>query len=153
MPKRNPVPFRWAALTLSALVVPAPFGLDLAMGAIHPVYAFLVCAGLGYVLALAIIAGLLLPTLWVLSWVTPIEGWLTILLGGLIAFTLFLCWDHINWGASGVDSGPPDCTYAQWIARNWVSWEPVGVVGLGLASAAAYHFLATRTGKPVTPGA
>ena len=153
MPKRNPVPFRGAALTRAALVMPAPFGLLLATGAIHPVYAFVVCAGLGYVLALACIAGLLLPALWVLSWITPIKGWLTTLLGGFIAFTLFLCWDYIDWGASGVDSGPPDCTYAQWIARNWSSWEPLVIVGIGLASATAYHFLATRKGRPVTPGA
>jgi hypothetical protein len=153
MTKRNPVPFRWAALTLSALVIPAPIGLLTAIGSLHPVYAFVLFTGVGYVFTLAIIAVLLLPALWILSWVAPIKGWLTTLLGGLIAFPLFVGWDYISWHASGVDSGPPDCTYAQWIAKNWFSWEPLSIVGFGMVSAAAYHFLATRKSRPVTPGA
>lgn len=153
MTKRNPVPFHWAALALSALVTPAPIGLDMAIGSLHPVYAFVIFAGIGYVLTLAIIATLLLPALWILSWVTPIKGWITAVLGGLIAFPLFVGWDHISWGASGVDSGPPDCTYAQWVAKNWVTWEPLGIVVLGVGVAAAYHFLATRRREPVTSGA
>ena len=153
MTNRSPVPFRWAALTLSSLVVPAPFGLAGAGGAAHPVYAFVVCAFIGYVLALAIIAVLLLPALWILSWIVPVKGWLAALLGGVIAFALFLCWDYINWGASGVDSGPPDGTYAQWVAKNWSSWEPFCTVGVGIVSAVTYHFLATRKPRPVAPGA
>lgn len=140
MTNRNPVPFRWAALSLSALVTPGPFGLAAATGSIHPVYAFAVCAVLGYGLALAIVGGLLLPALWILSWIAPIKGWLTTLVGGLVAFLVFVGWDRINWGASGVDSGPPDCTYAQWIARNWTTGELFGTVGVGLVSAAVYHY-------------
>jgi hypothetical protein len=153
MTKRNPVPFRWAALTLSALVAPAPIALAVALDTLHPVYAFVICTVIGYVLTLGIIAVLLLPALWILSWAAPIKGWLTALLGGLIAFLLFLGSDYISWGASGVDSGPPDSTYAEWVAKNWFSWEPLGLVGLGVVSAAAYHYLATRKSRPVTPDA
>jgi len=153
MTKRNPVPFRWAALTLSALVIAGPVGLDMAMGALHPVYAALICTVIAYFLTLGIFAVLLLPALWILSWLIPVKTWLTSLLSGLIALLLFISWDYINWGASGTDSGPPDCTYRQWIAKSWHSWEPLGIIGLGLVSGAAYYFIATRERRPATPGA
>ena len=153
MTKRNPVPFRWAALSLSALVIPVPVGIVAAIGTLHPFFAFVFYTGVGYVFTLAVIAFLLLPAVWILSWVVPIKGWLTTLLGGLIALPLFVCWDYISWHSSGADSGPPDCTYAQWIAKSWFSAEPLSIVGFGLVSAAAYHFLATRKRRPVTAGA
>jgi hypothetical protein len=153
MAKKSPVPFRWEALMLSSLAVPAPFGLLFALGSVHPVYAFMIGAIVGYIVGLATTSVFLLPALWLLSWVTPIKGWQTTLLGGVIAFLLFVGWDRMDWGASGVDSGPPDTTYAQWIAKNWLPWEIAIIIGAGIVTAAAYHLLCTRKGRPVTPAA
>ena len=153
MAKKNPDPFRWAALMLSSLVLPAPFGLLFAHGSVHPVYAFIIGAIIGYIVGLATISLFLLPALWILSWVTPIKGWQTTLLGGVIAFLLFVGSDRMDWGASGVDSGPPDITYAQWIAKYWLPWEIVIIVGAGIGTAAAYHFLCTRKARLAAPAA
>jgi hypothetical protein len=151
MTKRTPVPFSWPALILSALVVPAPIGLVFALGTLQPLFAFWLFTGCGFVVTLAILALVLLPALWLLSWVTPIKGWHATLLGGLIAIPVFVFWDYTEWGASGVDSGPPDTTYVQWMAKSWFTWEPFTILCFGLVSGAAYHYLATRKKGPATP--
>ena len=118
MIKRSAVPFSWAALTLSALVVPASMGLLTAIGTKQPLISFLVITGLGYVFTLAILGFVFLPVLWLLSWVARIKAWQATLLGGLIALPVFFAWDYTNWSSSGVDSGPPASTYAHWAAKN-----------------------------------
>ena len=152
MTKKSPIPFSWAALTLSALVVPASMGLLTAIGTKQPLISFLLITGLGYVFTLAIMGFVFLPALWLLSWVTRSRGWLATFLGGLIALPVYVAWDYTNWSSSGVDSGPPASTYAHWAAKNWFTWEPVCLLGFGVISGAAYHFLATRKRGPATAG-
>jgi hypothetical protein len=133
-----------SALLLAPLVIPVPAGVLFVSGSVHPVAAFGLGAVVGYLFALMMVGWLLLPTLWLVSWVAPIKAWLPPVIGGLWAALIFLAWDRINWGASGVDSGPPATTYREWIAKSWFTPEPLYVIAFGAVTAAVYRFLATR---------
>jgi ABC-type glycerol-3-phosphate transport system permease component len=141
---KHPVHFSWSAVLLAPLVLPVPAGVLFVEGSAHPVLAFGLGALIGYIITLAMVCCLLLPTLWLVSWSAKIKAWLPPVIGGLWAALIFLAWDRISWGASGVDSGPPDTTYPQWIANSWFTPDPLVVISCGVVTAAAYHFLATK---------
>jgi hypothetical protein len=145
---KHPVPFSGSALLLAPLVIPVPAGVLFVEGSIHPVAAFGLGALVGYIFTLAVVGGLLLPALWLVSWMARITRWLAPVIGGLLGALLFLAWDYTSWCGSGVDSGPPPGTYAQWVAKNWFTPEPLIVISFGVVTAAAYHFLATRKPRP-----
>jgi hypothetical protein len=144
---KHPVPFSWRALLLAPLVIPAPTAVVFVTGSKNPIAAFGICTLLGYVFTLAVVGCMLLPTLWLVSWVANIRAWLTPVIGGFLATPIFLAWDYTSWCSSGVDSGPPTTTYPQWIAQNWFTPEPLVVVSFGVITAAAYHFLAKKKMK------
>jgi hypothetical protein len=141
---KHPVPFSWGAVLLAPLVAPVPAGVLFVTGSVHPAAAFGLGALVGYIFALAMVGGLLLPTLWLVSWVARINAWLPPVIGGLLTVIIFLAWDYINWGASGADSGPPDTTYSQWVAKSGFTLEPLFMIFFGVVTAATYHFLAAR---------
>ena len=153
---KHPVPFSWSALLLAPLVIPGPTAALFVVGTKNPLSAFGFFALIGYLFTLAVVGGLLLPALWLVSWITRIKPWLSPVIGGILAAPIFLVWDWISWGSSGADSGPPDTTYPQWIAKSWFTPEPLAVIAFGVVTAAAYHFLATRKPKqpsqPFDPG-
>jgi hypothetical protein len=144
---KHPVPFSWSAFLLAPLVIPVPAAVLLVGGSNYPVTAFGFGVLIGYIFTLAMVGWLLLPALWLVSWVINIKRWLPPVIGGLLAAPIFLAWDYTNWSSSGVDSGPPATTYPQWIAKSWFTPEPLVVISFGVITAAAYHFLATRKPK------
>lgn len=141
---KHPVPFSWRALLLAPLVIPVPMAVLFVIGSTNPIVAFGFFTAAGYVFTLAVVGCVLLPTLWLVSWVVNIRAGLTLVIGGLLAAPIFLAWDYSIWSSSGVDSGPPSTTYPQWIAKSWFSPEPLVVISFGVITAAAYHLLATR---------
>jgi hypothetical protein len=141
---KNTVPFSHSALLQAPLVITVPAAVLLASGTRVPIAAFGIFALLSYLFTLAMVGCLLLPALWLLSWVARIKTWLPPVIGGLLASLIFLAWDYSNWCSSGVDSGPPATTYSQWIAKSWFTPEPLVVISLGVVTAASYNFLATR---------
>lgn len=141
---KHPVPFSWRAFLLAPLVIQIPTGVLFALESVHPIAAFGLGVLVGYLFTLAMVGCLLLPMLWLVSWAARIMTWLPPVVGGLLAALIFLAWDYINWGASGVDSGPPAATYTQWSAKSWSTAEPIVVIVFGVVTAAAYYFLATR---------
>jgi hypothetical protein len=128
---KHPIPFSWKALRLAPLLIPVPTAVLFVSGSTHPLVAFGVGAAVGYVFTLAVVGCLLLPALWLVSWVANIKAWLTSLLGVILAVPIFLVWDYTNWSSSGVDSGPPTTTYPQWIAKSWFTAEPLVVISFG----------------------
>ena len=102
---------------------------------------------MSYVFTLAAVGFLLLPALWVVSWVASIKTWLPPVIGGVLASLIFGVWDYLNWCSSGVDSGPPATTFPQWIAKSSHTPEPFVAILFGVVTGAAYYCLATR--KPV----
>jgi hypothetical protein len=141
---KHTVPFSQSALLQAPLVITVPAAVLLASGSRVPIVAFGICALISYVFTLAMVGCLLLPALWLLSWVARIKTWLPSVIGGLLASLIFLAWDYSNWCSSGVDSGPAPTTYPQWIAKSWFTAEPLVVISFGVVTAAAYNFLATR---------
>ena len=141
---KHPVPFSWRALLVAPLVIPVPTAVVFVTDSRNPIAAFGFCVLVGYVLTLAVVGCALCPTLWLVSWVAPIRAWLTPMIGGLLAAPIFLAWDYMSWCSSGIDSGPPATTYPQWIAKSWLTAEPIVVISFGVITASAYHFLATR---------
>jgi hypothetical protein len=143
---KHPVPFSWRALLLAPLVIPVPMAVLFVTESKNPIAAFGFLTVL-YVLTFVVVGCVLLPTLWLVSWVANIRAWLTLVVGGLLAAPIFLAWDYTSWCSSGVDSGPPSATYPQWIAKSWFSPEPLVIISFGVITAAAYHLLATRKRK------
>jgi hypothetical protein len=142
---KHSLPFSWRALLLAPLVIPVPMAalFVFVTGSKNPIAAFGFLT-IGYVFTLAVVGCVLLPTLWLVSWLANITAWLTLVIGGLLAVPIFLAWDYSIWSSSGVDSGPPSTTYPQWIAKNWFSPEPLVIISFGVITASAYHLLATR---------
>ena len=144
---KHTVPFSRSALLQAPLVIVVPAAVFLASGSRVPIAAFAICALVSYVFTLLVVGCLLIPSLWLVSWVASIKTWIPPLMGGLIAAFIFLAWDYSNWCASGVDSGPPAMTYSAWTAKSWFAPDPLIVTSFGVVTAAAYNFLATRRPK------
>jgi hypothetical protein len=141
---KHPFPVSWRALLQAPLVIVVPAAIFLDSGTKHPIVAFGIFALMSYIFTLAVVSWLLLPALWLVSRVTSISTWLPPVIGGLLASLIFLAWDYSSWCSSGVDSGPPAADYPHWIAKSWFTADPFIVISLGVITAAAYNFLATR---------
>jgi hypothetical protein len=145
---KHTVPFSQSALLQSPLVIIVPAAVFLASGSRIPIAAFVIFALVSYVFTLLVVGCLLIPALWLVSWVASIKTWIPPVIGGLIAAFIFLAWDYSSWCSSGVDSGPPATTYSEWTTKSWFTLDPLIVISFGVVTAAAYNFLATRKPKP-----
>ena len=133
----------WKALALAPLIAPAIVSL-LFIGppkSIKEVLASLVLYVIGAVISYAGTLGLLVPSLYCLSKLTPLRFYKVCILGFFLGMWVALPITWIMWKSSGPDSGPPEEAYIVYLCRSWndpVLWFlPIS----GLVTAAAHCFL------------
>ena len=144
VPMTRTMRFSWPALLLAPL--PVPVLLSAAFVFLTPgrnqLWGFLFFAAVGAVFSYGGTVVLLLPCLFLLSRVTRLNALWAGALGALLGLAIYLPKEWISWHASGVDSGPPSDTFAQYLARNFFSLELPCFVGAGLVAALLYWWLA-----------
>ena len=141
--------FSWGALILAPLIVPcglsALFVLFVAGG--NPFFGFLLFSAIGSVISYVTTVLLFLPCLCLLSRLMPLTGVKVSLTGAVLGLFVSIPVTWVEYGASGVDSGPPEGTFAAFFVGQlaepvyWVVY-PLG----GLITAGAYWLIA-RTSR------
>jgi len=140
---------RWLLL-LAPLPVPFVYSVAfviLASMSSHPIFGFLLCFILGSVFSYGATIFLFLPCLFLLSRFTPLTARLTCLLGTLLGGLALLPLDWEMYLTSGVDSGPPQGSFAAYLLQQGfdpIDWAfPVG----GLVTAMLYWLLAKQRAR------
>lgn len=138
--------FSWKALFLAPLAIPALYSVafEVANPGRSPILAVLLLGILGAAVSYGATVFLLLPALFVLSRFRPLTAFLT----GLAGFVLGgVAWVPVTWQAycaSGVDSGPPEGTFAQYLWRQGLGIDFWAFLLAGFVTAVVYWFLSTR---------
>ena len=139
--------FSWKALTLAPLALPLLFTalLSFSSPGKNPVTGFLFLLALGSLVSYGIALLLFLPALFVVSRFRPLTASLTGFIGaavGLLAYFPFI-WQEYK--ASGVDSGPPEITFAEYLRQHAFGSEFWALLLAGFATAMLYWFLSNRS--------
>jgi len=146
--------FSWKALVVAPAVV--PFIISTLMVIANHGKSLLASFAFLFVLSSMISYGttifVFLPCLYLLSKFTTLRYSWGCLLGIVIGVAILLPVDWVCYQTSGMDSGPPQSTFYEYLWRNW--WDPVDwvfPVG-GLVTALVYWFLVNRFCRPNTVG-
>ncbi len=152
---RRRMKFSWMALVLAPLPIPAVYSALLEMSAPgrSPVYAFLFFFVVGSVLCYGATIFLLLPCLFLVSRVTRLTAFLTCLTGTVLGLVVYLPLTWIDYNSSGVDSGPPEGTFAEYFRRHCFEVDFWACLLAGLVTAMVYWFLANRASRSSEPPA
>lgn len=142
--------FSWRALALAPLVIPVLYSAAFVLltPGRNQAVGFLVFFAIGAAFTYVATFVLLLPGLFALSWLVRLNAAWCAVLGAALGLLVYLPQEWVSWNASGVDSGPPTDTFAQYLARNFWSFELPVFVFAGLATALLYWWLATRRPPP-----
>jgi len=139
--------FSWKALILAPLPIPLVISVWFAtsgLGRGPNLSAFLFFFVIGCVLSYGTTIFLFLPSLFVVSKLTP----LTIRLTGLVGTALgCLVWLLVSWqcyGTSGADCGPPQGTFGDYLRQNGLEWDFWLLLSAGLITALLCWYLANR---------
>lgn len=111
----------WKGILLSPTIAPAIFAVPLAaLTTEQPLLGFLFLFIAGCVVAYGVFVFAFLPVVWFASYFFRMTAVRFATLGGLTgaAFVIPLTW--MEWKSSGTDSGPPEQTFAQFVA-SWFS--------------------------------
>ena len=111
----------WKGVLLSAMIVPAIFAVPLAaLTTERLLLGFLFLFIAGCVVAYGVFVFAFLPVVWLASRFVRMTAVRFATLGGLTGavFVIPLTW--MEWKSSGTDSGPPEQTFAQFVA-SWFS--------------------------------
>jgi len=134
----------WKGLLLAPAAIPFIYAgvLSCLLTGKHPAWAFLLFLGIGCCISYSATVFLLLPCLYVASrFFRPSLG-LTCAVGTVLGILLYLPLVHLEWGASGNDSGPPDVSFGVYLLHDLLT----GTVGLcavaGLLTALLYGLFA-----------
>jgi hypothetical protein len=140
------MPFSWKASLLAPLPVPLLASLALAMAPTrNHLLAFLFFFACGCVLSYGVSIALFLPSLFLLSRVTRVTGWLTGLVGVILGLAVYIPIGWQSYLASGDNSGPPSGSFLDYLWRQSWSESWLFYVG-GLVTATVYWLLAKRAG-------
>jgi hypothetical protein len=142
--------FSWKALILAPLPIPIFIGLMFMFlaSAKNPLFTFLFFFVIGGALSYGTTLFIFLPSLFLVSRFTPLTLRLTALIGTVLGFLVYfpLTWEE--YASSGVDSGPPEGTFWQYLARNGFQWDFWLLIFSGLITAVLYWLMACpRSGK------
>ena len=139
--------FNWKGLILAPLLVPfiSSAVLLILTESSSPLYGMLLFFAIGSVFSYCATLLLFLPCLYLLSKFTALTLRLTSALGAVLGAVAYIVYARQAYQASGIDSGPPQGSFAEYLWRdlsgplNWI-WFPLG----GLITALAYWMLVNR---------
>lgn len=141
--------FSWKALLLAPLAIPVVMGMVGAIGLPNggPLAGFLFFFVASALLSYGSTLFLLLPAVYLLSRLTAATFGRICGLGALLGVAIFLVVARVDYQASGDNSGPPEGTFASYLAANAFSLGTWLFPLSGLGTAALYAALSARTQK------
>ena len=149
----------WKGVLFSPMIVPAIFAVPLAaLTTERPLLGFLYLFIAGCVVAYGVFVFAFLPVVWLASRFVRMTAVRFATLGGLTGavFVIPLTW--MEWKSSGTDSGPPEQTFAQfvasWFSDPWIALDLVYPVAGIITAAACWRLSAARlnAGAPEARG-
>jgi hypothetical protein len=148
--------FSWKALILAPLPIPLLFSalFEMSTPGRKPILSLLFFFALGSVLSYSITIFLFLPCLFLVSKLTPLTIRSTGLVGAVIGCLVYLPIAWQSYLASGVDSGPPQGTFGDYLRQHGFEWDFWAFLLAGLITALLYWYLINqRPGKNDHPTA
>jgi hypothetical protein len=146
--------FSWKGFWLAPLVMPVIGCAIMAPVIGNPglaiIGAFLLLMVAACVISYGSMLFLFLPSLFLLSRLTPVTRWMVCLLGFLIGAVVFLPVARLAWATGGPNSGPMQEEFwgffAGWLTEPFMLFYPLG----GLVTAWLYWWFGTRRLTQVT---
>jgi 4-hydroxybenzoate polyprenyltransferase len=141
--------FSWKGLVLAPLAVPLVYSalFELSTPGRSPILGFLFFFVLGSIVSYAATTCLLLPSLFLVSRLTPLTARLTCLVGTVLGVVVYL---PVTWQfylASGDDSGPPQGSFGEYFRRDLSGGVVWAFLVAGLVTAVLYWFLVSRPSR------
>ena len=138
--------FSWTALILAPLPVPLVLSIffEMTSPGRGPILSFLFFFVLGSVLSYGTTIFIFLPCLFLLSKLTPLTVYLTGILGIVPGFLMYLPVTWQMYLSSGVDSGPPEGTFADYLRHHEFEWDLWALILAGLLTALLYWYLTSH---------
>jgi hypothetical protein len=146
--------FSWKALILAPLPIPLVFSalFEISTPGRSPILSFAFLFALGSVLSYGITIFLFLPGLFLLSRLTSLTVRLTALVGAVLGCLVYLPVAWQSYLATGVDSGPPQGTFGDYLHHHGFEWDFWALVLAGLVTALLYGYLVNqRPGETISP--
>ena len=139
LPTRPP----WKAMIVAPLPIPILFSATFGKEASRsPVLAFLFFLVFTSLFSYAVTLFLLLPTLFIVAWITPLTARAAGLAGAALGLMLYFPVAWIMYNSTGVDSGPPTGTFLQYLERDFFDWLLWLFLAAGSITAMLFWFLA-----------
>lgn len=137
----------WRGLILAPLPIPLVFSVlfEISTPGRSPILSFLFFFVLGCVLSYGITIFIFLPCLFLVSKLTLLTALLTSLVGTVIGFLVYF---PINWQlylSSGVDSGPPEGTFGNYLWKHGFEWDFWALLLAGLVTSFLYWYLVNQS--------
>jgi hypothetical protein len=143
--------FSWKGLFLAPLLVLVVAGAVMApvlRGEGPVIFTFLLLMVPACVISYGATLLLFLPSLFLLSLLTPVTRWMVWLLGLVLGAAVFVPVAKLAWATAGPNSGPlPEdfsVFFAGWLTEPFMLFYPLG----GLVTAALYWWFGTRHRSP-----
>jgi hypothetical protein len=138
--------FSWRAVLVAPLIVPVITSVIVVPGpnVPSPWLGVLVFVAIGSIVSYGAMIFLLLPSLLLLRRRITITSIRATALGALLAIVVFLPIAQMMWMTSGVDSGPPEDTFLEFLARQVVDPFNLFFPAAGAVTAGAYWLLLPR---------
>jgi hypothetical protein len=145
--------FSWKALILAPLALPLLFTalLTFSSPGKNPVTGFLFLLALGSLLSYGITIFLFLPALFVVSKFRPLTAKLTPLIGAVVGLLVYPPFIWQEYKASGVDSGPPEGTFGEYLRQHAFGSDFWALLLAGFATAMLYWFLSKQPSSKRDP--
>ena len=139
--------FSWKGLLLAPLVVPFVYAILLTISAPgrDALFAFLFFFIPGCVMSYGVTIFLFLPCLFVISQLRSLTATVVGLLGLTLGLVVYGPVEWVSYRASGVDSGPPEISFLEYLRREALGLDFWALVVAGLVTALLYLFLTNRS--------
>ena len=136
--------FSWTGLILAPLPIPFIFSalLEISAPGQSPILSFLFFFVVGGVVSYGATLFLLLPSLILISRLTPLTAHLTGLVGTVLGGVIWLPVLWLSYRTSGDNSGPPQGSFGEYLRRELLGQEIWMFLMAGLVTALLYWFLA-----------
>jgi hypothetical protein len=148
--------FSWKALVLAPLPIPLVFSalFEISTPGRSPILSFVFFIALGSVLSYGITIFVFLPCLFLVSRLTSLTVRLTGLVGTVLRCLVYFPVAWQSYLATGVDSGPPQGTFGDYLRQHGFDWDFWALVVAGSVTALLYGYLVTqRSGRNDQPTA
>jgi hypothetical protein len=134
-------------LLLAPLPMPIIFSLmfEISAPGQNPILSVLFFSAFGSVVSYGITICLFVPLLYLVSKFTSLTAIVTSLVGMVVGFIVYFPVAWQMYISSGVDSGPPQGTFKEYLLRQGFQWDFWALLFAGMVTAFLYWYISKRS--------